>query len=298
MKVEDLYTGLLGREADSGGLAYWKGQFGDTVDANEIATFKSVANQVQPGAIDTQIKSYVSKNIDNPQAIADAASNFGVSKIDLMNATGYDSGVIDNYFASSGVVNKPMTATAQQLAGITTELGLDPAIAQMRAAGIADSEINSYLEQAAIADAQSKIDQFNANKQFADAQAELDAMSQREMDAIRKQQADFEAAQQRLAEQAAAQAAAAKAEQERLAAEAAAYQKQAEEKAAQMKKESEDFQRTNAEKDVARKRAGRSTSARPLLAGAGLPDSAPTLGVGGGMATGGSLGSTGTLGVG
>jgi len=244
------------------------------------------------------IKAYVEENKADPQKIAASAIQNNISVLDLMQATGYNKAEIEGYFGQANVANKPVTATAEQLAATSKELGLDPVVAQMRAANIPDAEINTYLETAAIATTQAKVDQMNATKQFTDTQAELESMSQQEMAIIRQQQADFEAAQQRLAEQAAAQAAAAKAEQERLAAEAAAYQKQAEEKAAQIKRESEDFERTTAERDVARKRVGRSTVARPLLAGASMPDRAQTLGVGGGMATGQALGATGTLGVG
>lgn len=41
--VEDLYTNILGRAPDTEGLAYWKQGFGDTIDANEIASFKNAA---------------------------------------------------------------------------------------------------------------------------------------------------------------------------------------------------------------------------------------------------------------
>jgi len=41
--VEDLYTNILGRAPDAGGLAYWQQGFGDTIDANEIASFKQAA---------------------------------------------------------------------------------------------------------------------------------------------------------------------------------------------------------------------------------------------------------------
>lgn len=225
--IEQLYIDTLGREADPGGLAYWKQQFGDTVEGTEADTFKSVAKNE-----------------------------------------------------------------------VIAELGLNSSIENMKTAGIPESEINTYIDQAMTQNAQFKVAQLNADKQFSAAQAELDAMSQKEMEMIKQQQQEFESAQQQLAAQAAEQMAAARAEQERLAAEAAAYQKQAEEKAAQLKAESETFQRTTAERDVARKRAGRSTIARPLLSGAAVGATAPTLGVGGGMSSTGSLGTTGTLGVG
>jgi len=41
--VEDLYTNILGRAPDAGGLEFWKQGFGDTIDANEIASFKQAA---------------------------------------------------------------------------------------------------------------------------------------------------------------------------------------------------------------------------------------------------------------
>jgi hypothetical protein len=245
---------------------------------------------------DDLIRSYVEQNKANPEVIATAANMTGLSKIDLMRATGYSNTEIDAFFNASNV--KPAAATAEQRTATASQLGLDATVSQMRAAGITEAEVNSYLDKAAIEVAQSQVNIANENKRFTTAQAELEAMSQQEMAIIRQQQADYESAQRRLAEQAAAQAEAARQEQERLAAEAAAYQKQAEEKAAQIKRESEDFERTTAERDVARKRVGRSTVARPLLAGASMPDRAQTLGVGGGMATGQALGATGTLGVG
>jgi hypothetical protein len=190
---------------------------------------------------------------------------------------------------------------------VTTGSGIDlnavdplykDAVSAMQAAQIPDNEIATFLDTQATAAAQAAAAKQRDDAIFQQAQSELDSMSQREAAMIQQQAAEFEAAQQQLAAQAAADLAAAQAEQARLAEEAAAYQKQAEEKAAQIKKEGEDFQRTTAEKDVARKRAGRSTVARPLLAGATAGPTAPTLGVGGGMATGSALGSTGTLGVG
>ena len=41
--VEDLYTNILGRAPDAGGLAFWQQGFGDTIDANEIASFRQAA---------------------------------------------------------------------------------------------------------------------------------------------------------------------------------------------------------------------------------------------------------------
>ena len=41
--VADLYTNVLQRPSDTGGQAYWESQFGPTIDANELATFKAAA---------------------------------------------------------------------------------------------------------------------------------------------------------------------------------------------------------------------------------------------------------------
>ena len=190
---------------------------------------------------------------------------------------------------------------------VATQSGIDintvdplykDAVLAMKQAQISDTEIANFLDTQATAAAQAAAARQQEEATFRQAQTELESMSQQEAALIQRQAADFEAAQQQIAAEAAAQAEAARQEQARLAAEAAAYQKQAEEKAAQIKKEGEDFQRTTAERDVARKRVGRSTVARPLLAGASMPDRAQTLGIGGGMATRQSLGTTGTLGVG
>jgi hypothetical protein len=41
--VYDLFQQILGRAPDDAGLAYWKQQFGDTIDPNEIAQFVEAA---------------------------------------------------------------------------------------------------------------------------------------------------------------------------------------------------------------------------------------------------------------
>ena len=52
---------------------------------------------------DAQIKEYVTANIGNPQAIADAAQQYGVSAADLSRATGYDAGTVGSYFSNAGI---------------------------------------------------------------------------------------------------------------------------------------------------------------------------------------------------
>jgi hypothetical protein len=49
------------------------------------------------------INSFVQANIGNPQAIMQAAQQYGVSMDDLANATGYSSGQINDYFSNAGL---------------------------------------------------------------------------------------------------------------------------------------------------------------------------------------------------
>lgn len=52
---------------------------------------------------DAQINEYVTANIGNPQAIADAAQQYGVSAADLSRATGYDTNTVGSYFSNAGI---------------------------------------------------------------------------------------------------------------------------------------------------------------------------------------------------
>ena len=62
---------------------------------------------------DAQIKEYVTANIGNPQAIADAAQQYGVSAADLSRATGYDTGAVGSYFSNAGInFGQPAAAAA------------------------------------------------------------------------------------------------------------------------------------------------------------------------------------------
>jgi hypothetical protein len=51
------------------------------------------------------INNFVQANIGNPQAILQAAQQYGVSMDDLANATGYSSGQIDDYFSNAKLGN-------------------------------------------------------------------------------------------------------------------------------------------------------------------------------------------------
>ncbi len=209
----------------------------------------------------------------------------------------------------AGGVPAAPAATASKVDPNTVDPVYKNAVIAMQGAGIADAEITKFLQEQSAAAEQARIQleteaaQSEAARQadeqaFAKAQAELDALAQQERDVILKQQADYEAMQKRMQEEAVAMAVQAKAEQERLAAEKKAFEERAAAQAEKTRIETEGFERTGAEREVARKKAARSTVARPLLAGATASGGPQTLGYGGGLSAGGSLGTTQTLGVG
>ena len=63
---------------------------------------------------DAQINEYVQANIGNPQAIADAAQQYGVSAEDLSRATGYDTNTVGSYFSNAGInFGQPVAAPVE-----------------------------------------------------------------------------------------------------------------------------------------------------------------------------------------
>jgi hypothetical protein len=65
------------------------------------------------------INSFVQANMGNPQAIADAARQYGVSMDDLAGATGYSSSQINDYFGNAGL-NPFGYQSPPQVQGYTT----------------------------------------------------------------------------------------------------------------------------------------------------------------------------------
>ena len=55
------------------------------------------------GVSDADINAFVQANIGNPQAIATAAQQYGVSPEQLSQATGYDTNTVSNYFGNAGI---------------------------------------------------------------------------------------------------------------------------------------------------------------------------------------------------
>ena len=76
-------------------IDYFAQQFGEDVYENTAPP--------APAFTDAQIKEYVTANIGNPQAIADAAQQYGVSAADLSRATGYGMDAVTGYFGNAGI---------------------------------------------------------------------------------------------------------------------------------------------------------------------------------------------------
>ena len=55
-----------------------------------------------------QIANFVAANLDNPQAIADAAAQYGVSSSDIASAMNVDVGAVTNYFSNAAVAPPPV----------------------------------------------------------------------------------------------------------------------------------------------------------------------------------------------
>ena len=75
---------------------------------------------------DAQINEYVTANIGNPQAIADAAQQYGVSAADLSRATGYDANTVGSYFSNAGINFGQPAPQATTPAPITPQPPIQP----------------------------------------------------------------------------------------------------------------------------------------------------------------------------
>jgi hypothetical protein len=78
--VAEMYQSVLGRAPDAGGAAFWQQQFGDTVDANELAAFKQSALGGTDTADKTAAQAFGAPASTTGQgfaAAAPAAQNFG-----------------------------------------------------------------------------------------------------------------------------------------------------------------------------------------------------------------------------
>jgi hypothetical protein len=96
--VESLYGWVLGRPGDQGGLDYWKGQFGDTVDDNELSIF----GQAAVPELSTNTPSWMGGGTIRGN---NAGADGGNSYFNTNTRTGYNptyTNVLDGYGAEGG----------------------------------------------------------------------------------------------------------------------------------------------------------------------------------------------------
>ena len=82
--------------------AYEANSYGMTPQAFADAHYQNYGvNEQRAAPSDALIKDFVTQNIGNPQAIADAAQQYGVSAADLSRATGYGMDAVTGYFGNA-----------------------------------------------------------------------------------------------------------------------------------------------------------------------------------------------------
>lgn len=138
----DMYKNVLGKTPDAEGLAYWKSQFGDTIDANELSTFTGTAKnlltqQAAGGATtankatytDQQIKDAITasraQGFTDAQIAAGAATNYGVSadKIAALMGSSGSSGTVSTGVTTSTTGAPVMTTAPSYTAAQTATTG-------------------------------------------------------------------------------------------------------------------------------------------------------------------------------
>lgn len=95
--------------------AYEANSYGMTPQAFADAHYQNYGiNEQRAAPSDALIKDFVTQNIGNPQAIADAAQQYGVSAADLSRATGYGMDAVTGYFNNAGInFGQPQPQVAQ-----------------------------------------------------------------------------------------------------------------------------------------------------------------------------------------
>lgn len=80
--VEDLYQQYAGRAGDAEGLAFWKAGFGDTIDANEVASFKnSIAEARAQGTEPANYGNTMQPRIGQPNRYSNTAPQWDNASI-------------------------------------------------------------------------------------------------------------------------------------------------------------------------------------------------------------------------
>jgi len=99
-------------------IDYFSQQFGEDVFENTAPATPAFSN--------ADINAYVQANIGNPQAIADAAQQYGVSPEQLSQATGYDANTVSNYFSNAGINFGQTLPQPQQAVDVQPPANLPP----------------------------------------------------------------------------------------------------------------------------------------------------------------------------
>jgi len=113
--VEDLYTQILGRAPDAGGLAFWQQGFGDTIDANEIASFKNAA-QAELANRTTAEQQALAPNLVNTSGGLNnlAAANNITNVTNTPTYTQYGAGDIQDYIRTNNLTGAGLDAAIKQ----------------------------------------------------------------------------------------------------------------------------------------------------------------------------------------
>jgi hypothetical protein len=107
--VTDLYREILGREPDAGGLEFWQQGFGDTIDSNEIDSFKTAA-QSELANRSSEEQALLAPKIVNP-------TSTGVSDADILGWFNANPGADDALIAKT---MKEASVTPEQVARATS----------------------------------------------------------------------------------------------------------------------------------------------------------------------------------
>ena len=91
--VEDLYTQILGREGEKTGLDFWRQGFGDTIDANEIASFRNAAQAEIAKRTPVEQQILAPNLVNTTGAAAPAPATVSSLYTDILGRSGEQTGV-------------------------------------------------------------------------------------------------------------------------------------------------------------------------------------------------------------
>jgi hypothetical protein len=91
--VEDLYTQILGREGEKAGLDFWRQGFGDTIDANEIASFRNAAQAEIAKRTPVEQQILAPNLVNTTGAAAPAPATVSSLYTDILGRSGEQTGV-------------------------------------------------------------------------------------------------------------------------------------------------------------------------------------------------------------